>query len=177
MSDYKWRPNDNSVTTKLRYDLEAEHWAKSYKSALEKNKPVNFAKDLAVIGLIISLVVTLIWFILLCILDFYIWVRKKIQTKKQKKILAKIATKELAEKLAEKKRFDIMFNTKNVFEDLSPPIKSSAPDIKSNDLKTPLKSKLTKSKKDMVSIISIGKVNPNDLDSFFVVNSKNNNFD
>jgi hypothetical protein len=31
--NYQWRPNDNSSTTRLRYDLEAEHWLTSLKSA------------------------------------------------------------------------------------------------------------------------------------------------
>jgi len=30
--NYQWRPNDNSSTTRLRYDLEAEHWLTSIKS-------------------------------------------------------------------------------------------------------------------------------------------------
>lgn len=90
MNDFRWRPNDNSVTTNLRYDLEAEHWVKSYKSALEKNKPANFTKDLAVIGLIISLVFNIIWFILICLLDFLIWARKIIKKSTVKNSLNKM---------------------------------------------------------------------------------------
>ena len=34
--NYNWRPNDNSSSTRLKYDLEAEHWVKSVDSAKQK---------------------------------------------------------------------------------------------------------------------------------------------
>jgi len=36
--NYQWRPNDNSVQTNLRYDLEAEHWTRAFKSAQMKQR-------------------------------------------------------------------------------------------------------------------------------------------
>ena len=75
-SNYIWRPNDNSSTTRLRYDLEAEHWYKSFKSAELKHKSSSFSKDLGVIGLFVSLVFSLLTLVVLLLIDFFKWVTK-----------------------------------------------------------------------------------------------------
>jgi hypothetical protein len=78
--DYKWRPNDNSSTTRLRYDLEAEHWYKSFKSAELKNKPSSISADLGVIGIFISLVFSLLTLVVLCLIQLVKWVRRVVRT-------------------------------------------------------------------------------------------------
>lgn len=72
---YKWRPNDNSVTTRLRYDLEAEHWYKSFKSAEIKHKTTSINDSLNVIALFVSLVFSLLTLIVILFRDFIKWAR------------------------------------------------------------------------------------------------------
>ena len=74
--NFVWRPNDNSVQTNLRYDLEAEHWVKAFKGASTKSS-ASFSKDLMVIGLIISLIINLIFFVLICITELVKWILEK----------------------------------------------------------------------------------------------------
>jgi len=73
--NYKWRPNDNSVQTNLRYDLEAEKWTKAFKSAQIKQQSVSFSESLSVIGMVINLIASLVVLVVLVIVDFYKWVR------------------------------------------------------------------------------------------------------
>lgn len=73
--DYLWRPNDNSVTTITRYDLEAEHWYKSYKSAEMKHKKTSINDSLNVISLFVSLVFSLLTLIVILLIGFIKWVR------------------------------------------------------------------------------------------------------
>ena len=74
-TQFIWRPNDNSVTTRTRYDLEAEHWYRSFKAAERKHRPTSFKSDLAVIGLLVSLVASLLVLVIVLIIDFIKWVR------------------------------------------------------------------------------------------------------
>ena len=73
--NYNWRPNDESVTTRTRYDLEADHWYRSFKSAELRHKPSSIKSDLGVIGLFISLVFSLLTLIVVLLIDFIKWVR------------------------------------------------------------------------------------------------------
>ena len=73
--DYLWRPNDNSVTTRTRYDLEAEHWYRSFKAAERKHKPSSIRSDLSVIGLFIQLTFSLLTLIIIALIDFIKWLR------------------------------------------------------------------------------------------------------
>ncbi|WP_417364464.1 hypothetical protein [Galbibacter sp.] len=73
--NYQWRPNDNSSTTRLRYDLEAEHWYKSFKSAERKHKPSSISLNLGVIGLFIQLTFTLLTLVVLGLIQLVKWVR------------------------------------------------------------------------------------------------------
>jgi len=61
MSDngFKWRPNDNSSTTNLRYTLEAEKWVNAVSAAQRKAQPRSFNKDLAVIAMIIQFILSI----------------------------------------------------------------------------------------------------------------------
>jgi len=74
--DYKWRPNDNSIQTNLRYDLEAEKWSKAFKSAQRKQQSVSFSESVSVIGMVISLIASLVVLVVMGIIDFYKWLTK-----------------------------------------------------------------------------------------------------
>ena len=73
--DYKWRPNTNDSTTRLRYDLEAEHWLRAFKSAERKHKPSSIRADLNVIGLFFQLAFTLITLVVILIYDCFKWLK------------------------------------------------------------------------------------------------------
>jgi len=73
--NFNWRPNDNSSTTLARYDQEAEHWYKSFKSAELKNNRSSIKSSLSVIGLFISLVFSLITLVVILILNLIKWAR------------------------------------------------------------------------------------------------------
>lgn len=70
MSDngFKWRPNDNSSLTNLRYTLEAEKWVSAVSSAQRRAQTGSFSKDLAVIGMVIQLIISVLLLILIGIL-------------------------------------------------------------------------------------------------------------
>lgn len=74
--DYKWRPNDNSSTTRLRYDLEAEHWYNSFKSTELKNKPSPIVTQLDLIGLLLQLVFSLFVLVVLSLIKFFKWLTR-----------------------------------------------------------------------------------------------------
>jgi hypothetical protein len=74
-NNFQWRPNDNSATTNLRYDLEAAHWVKSFKSA-SANTSVSLAEAFGIIGLILAFALTLVFLILQIIVEIITWVRK-----------------------------------------------------------------------------------------------------
>lgn len=73
--NYLWRPNDNSSTTRLRYDLEVEHFYKSFKSVESKHKPSSIGTDFGVIGLFISLVFSLLTLVVLGLIQLIKWLR------------------------------------------------------------------------------------------------------
>lgn len=74
--NYNWRPNDNSSTTRLRYDLEAEHWFLAYQGAKRKHTRASFQETAGVIGLVLSLIFNLIWLMGLIVVKFFKWVSK-----------------------------------------------------------------------------------------------------
>ena len=82
--NFQWRPNDNSVTTNLRYSLEAQKWTDAFQSASAKST-ASFSKDLQVIGLILSLITNLIFFILICITDSVKWILEKSEEATERK--------------------------------------------------------------------------------------------
>ena len=75
--NYQWRPNDNSSTTRLRYDLEAKHWTRAFKSASVKHHPANYGKDLIFIGVFLSIFINFISLLLLVVIEFIQWMRGK----------------------------------------------------------------------------------------------------
>ena len=74
-ANFKWRPNDNSSTTRTRCYLEAEHWVRAFKEAERKHRPRNIKEDLSVIGLIFQVVFSLIALIVLSISELVKWLR------------------------------------------------------------------------------------------------------
>lgn len=78
-NNFQWRPNDNSVTTNLRYDLEMNHWLRSLKSSTVSST-FKFSSSFIVIGLIISLVLNIIFFILICLSDIIVWIGNKVRS-------------------------------------------------------------------------------------------------
>ncbi|WP_027137406.1 hypothetical protein [Gaetbulibacter saemankumensis] len=73
--EYLWRPNDESVGTRAKYDLEAAHWYRSFKSAELQNRPISIRADLNVIGLFVQLVFTFLVLIVALVIDFVKWLR------------------------------------------------------------------------------------------------------
>ena len=87
--NFQWRPNDNSVTTNLRYDLEAQKWTKAFKGASINSGGGSSGEAFMVIGLVISMLANIVLFIILGIVDLIKWVvkfRKNSIEKKQAKI-------------------------------------------------------------------------------------------
>lgn len=67
--EYVWRPNDQSSSTRLKYDLEAEHFYRSFKSAEAKHSSNSTEGSLAFIGLVFSLIFNIIFLIVISILN------------------------------------------------------------------------------------------------------------
>ena len=78
--NYLWRPNDESATTRLRFDLEADHWYRSFKSAEMKHRTYSFQSDLSVIGLLINLSASLLVLVVLCLVAFFKWLKVQMDT-------------------------------------------------------------------------------------------------
>lgn len=76
--NFNWRPNDNSSTTLLRYDQEAEHWVRAFKNAERNNRPTDYKSSFRVFGLFISLVFSLTVLIVLSTIQFIKWLRPKL---------------------------------------------------------------------------------------------------
>jgi len=66
---FKWRPNDNSAQTNLRYTLEAEKWVNAVSSAQRKAQPRSISGDLAFISMVFQLVFSVSLLILLGLLQ------------------------------------------------------------------------------------------------------------
>ncbi|SDB30169.1 hypothetical protein SAMN03097699_0593 [Flavobacteriaceae bacterium MAR_2010_188] len=63
--EFNWRENDESSLTLLKYDLEADHWVRAFKSAERKHATAPIGETIGVIGLVLSLVFNLIVLIVL----------------------------------------------------------------------------------------------------------------
>jgi|DEB0MinimDraft_12_1074336.scaffolds.fasta_scaffold00020_18 hypothetical protein len=70
--NYQWRPNDNSVTTKMRYSLEAEHWLSAIKSNSAKST-ASLSETFGTIGLLFSLFINLIMIVVLSLTYLFKW--------------------------------------------------------------------------------------------------------
>lgn len=79
---YLWRPNDNSVRTKLRFDLEAIHWLDSVKNATPNT--TSFSDAFGFVGLLFSFVFNILLLIFLILIDLIKWVIKVWPKRKKK---------------------------------------------------------------------------------------------
>lgn len=109
-NNFQWRPNDNSVTTNLRYDLEMNHWLKSLNTSSVKST-FQFSSSFVVIGMIISLFLNLIFFILICLSDVIVWIVNKTKKNHIKR------SKEKIKPMLSKDRLDEMWETRTIIED------------------------------------------------------------
>ena len=100
--NFQWRPNDNSVTTNLRYDLEAKHWTRAFKSASMKSS-TSSAESFMVIGLVISMLANIVLFILICIEDVIRWGVKEHRNSIEKK-QSKIQEQKLIQETKQKRK-------------------------------------------------------------------------
>jgi hypothetical protein len=82
---FKWRPNDNSARTNLRYSLEAEKWVNAVSSAQRKARPRSISGDLAFISMAFELVVSVLLLILLGVLQLVTGLVRLVETQLQKK--------------------------------------------------------------------------------------------
>jgi len=80
---FLWRPNDNSAKTLLRYDLEAEHWARAFKSAVNQTKPT-IAGPMIIISAILSIIFAILYGIISYSTDLFFYLRRKRIEKKIK---------------------------------------------------------------------------------------------
>lgn len=72
--EFLWRPNDNSASTLLKYDLEAEHWTRAFNSAQSKYKPYDPGPDSAFIGSVVGSIFSLIYLIVTSIVKLFEWI-------------------------------------------------------------------------------------------------------
>jgi len=74
--DGGFRPRDQSVATKMKYETEMKHFVDAYKSNQASNRPTNFAADFGNIGLVISLFFNLILIVVLSLTSLFKWILK-----------------------------------------------------------------------------------------------------
>jgi len=82
---FKWRPNDNSAQTNLRYTLEAEKWVNAVSSAQRKAQPRSISGDLAFISMVFQLVFSVSLLILLGLLQLVTGLVRLVETWLQNK--------------------------------------------------------------------------------------------
>lgn len=74
-----FRPTDNSSSTRLKYELEAEHWMRANKSVNLRNRKPDFQQSVGIVGAIITILVSAL--ILIC--TFCWWILKWILSDKE----------------------------------------------------------------------------------------------
>ena len=79
-NEYKWRPNDSSISTRLKYDLEAQHQVRSYTEALRKQKSKDASGDafLSVLGWVLTQLVILLIYIVVYLFKGIVWGFKRL---------------------------------------------------------------------------------------------------
>lgn len=65
--NYQWRPNDESISTRLKYDLEVDHFYRSFLSAQRKYS--SKSNDFKTIKLVFSLSFNLVVLIILAVMQ------------------------------------------------------------------------------------------------------------
>jgi len=69
-----FRPRDQSVSTKLKYETEAKLWIDAFKST-QVSRPSSIKSDLGVIGLFVSLVISLVTLVVVLVIEFIKWLK------------------------------------------------------------------------------------------------------
>lgn len=72
--NFQWRPNDNSSTTRLRYDLEADHWLKSIKHSQYNKGANNMLGDIGNMFLVLSLAINIVSLIVMVVWEVIKWI-------------------------------------------------------------------------------------------------------
>ena len=72
-----WRENDNSSSTLLKYQLEAEHWTRAFKGA-SPQRTTSLTDALGLVGMLFSLVFNIIFLMIVCCVDLVKFCRKRI---------------------------------------------------------------------------------------------------
>ncbi|MEL4456939.1 hypothetical protein [Lutimonas vermicola] len=75
--DYKFRPNDNSVSNQIKFDLEAEHWTRAFRGAQLNSNTSSFGDSVSVIGTVLKMVIGIIVLLVILFVELYKWVRIK----------------------------------------------------------------------------------------------------
>ena len=65
--EFVWRENDESSSTLTKYDLEADHWVRAFKSAERKHTTAPISETFGTIGLVLSLILNLVLLLVLTI--------------------------------------------------------------------------------------------------------------
>jgi hypothetical protein len=77
--DFNWRPNDYSVQTRTRYDLEMGHWLESFRGSVKSGSvktTSSLSEMFGYFGLFVSLFINLLTLLILILIDIINWLRK-----------------------------------------------------------------------------------------------------
>jgi len=81
-NNYNWRPNDNSSTTNLKYQLEADHWLKAVKSSDYAKGSGSMLGDIGNMFLVLSLLINIIKVIVMVLWEIIKWIIRLFWTPK-----------------------------------------------------------------------------------------------
>lgn len=73
--NYLFRPTTRDSVNLARYDEQADLWYKAFKNAERKNRPTDYQGTFNTIGLIFSLVLSLITLFVLLLMNLIKWLR------------------------------------------------------------------------------------------------------
>lgn len=82
-NNYNWRPNDNSSTTNLKYNLEADHWLKSIKHNKNSKASGSMLGDISNMLLVVSFIINIISLIVMVIWAILKWIVGLLWTSKE----------------------------------------------------------------------------------------------
>lgn len=81
IDNYIWRPNDNSASTRLKYDLEAEHQVRAYSQAMRKYHNKNGEKTMYLIGWVLVVITQLIVLLFVGLYKLIAWMYNRNKNK------------------------------------------------------------------------------------------------
>ena len=73
-----FRPRDQSVSTKLKYETEAKLWSDAFKASHSKPRSASFSETMGNLGLVISLLFNLILIVVLSLTNLFKWISKSL---------------------------------------------------------------------------------------------------